>query len=74
MSDYEFLHNLEVEVETRLELVGPTEPSVYAALPSAEWQIDPTDVEREVVGLRSLIGAIESLESDIAATGLDQGV
>jgi hypothetical protein len=70
MSDYEFLHSLEVEVEARLDLVGPTGPSEYAALPQSEWQVDPTDVERDAVGLRSLIGAIEAVETGYLAPGL----
>jgi hypothetical protein len=30
-----------------------------------EWLFDPTDVEREEVGLRSLLAGVEALESDI---------
>jgi hypothetical protein len=72
MSDYEFLRSVEVDVEARLDMVAATGPIEYAALPAGDWQYDPTDVEREAVGLRSLIGAIESLEAGSEATGLDQ--
>jgi len=31
---------------------------------SAEWLFDPMDVQREEIGLRSLLGAVEAIEGD----------
>lgn len=57
--DKPFLHELEVEVEADLDLVASAgEPTGSPA----EWQYDPTDIEREEAGLRNLLGAVEALE------------
>jgi hypothetical protein len=32
------------------------------AQPASEWLFDPTDAEREEVGLRNLLGAVEALD------------
>jgi hypothetical protein len=58
-----FLHKLEVEVEAELELAESSESQAPGASP-AEWLFDPADVEREEVGLRNLLGAVEALELD----------
>lgn len=62
MSDDRFLHNLEVEVETELQMVDGSLPDELA--PVAEWQFDPADVQREEAGLRNLLGAVEALEGE----------
>lgn len=58
----EFLHGLEVEVEAELTIVAASDPEEVAGTPVAEWLYDPTDAERYEVGLRGLLGAVESLE------------
>ncbi|MEI8411617.1 MULTISPECIES: hypothetical protein [unclassified Kribbella] len=56
----DFLHELETEVEADLTMVQ----SSHAVLPASEWTEDPADVEREEIGLRSLLGAVEAMEGD----------
>jgi hypothetical protein len=64
MNDKPFLHDLEVEVETELEMVESSSPDELAAVPASEWQFDPADVQREEAGLRNLLGAVEALEGE----------
>lgn len=56
------LHELETEVKAELAMAESSHPSEAAGLPVTEWMFDPTDVEREEVGLRSLLDAVETLE------------
>jgi len=62
--DNESLHDLEAEVVAELTLAESSSPEEGIAVPAAEWQFDPVDVEREEVGLRSLLGAVNALEGD----------
>lgn len=58
-----FLHKLEVEVQAELALAESSESPALGASP-ADWLFDPEDVEREEVGPRNLLGAVEALELD----------
>jgi SAM-dependent methyltransferase len=58
----DFLHELEVEVEAEVALVEASRPEEVAGLPVTEWLFDPTDAEREEIGLRGLLDAVEVLE------------
>lgn len=58
----DFEVELEVEIETELTLAESSRPEEVAALPVSEWPFDPADVEREEIGLRNLLGAVEELE------------
>lgn len=60
----DFLHELETEVEADLTMVESSHPAEAAVLPASEWTEDPADVEREEIGLRSLLGAVEAMEGD----------
>ena len=60
----DFLHELETEVDADLTMIASSHPEEAAALPVSEWTTDPTDIEREEIGLRSLHGAVEALEAD----------
>ena len=60
----DFLHELEHEVQADLSMVESSHPTEAAALPPSEWTVDPADVERDEIGLRSLLGAVEALEGD----------
>lgn len=62
MTDEPFLHELEAEVEAEVRLVESSKPA-DTTVPPEQWLFDPADVEREEVGLRNLLGAVESLES-----------
>jgi len=62
--DSQFLHGLEIEVEAEISLVQSSNAEESLDLSPAEWLFDPTDVEREEVGLRNLLGAVEALEGD----------
>lgn len=58
-----YLHKLEVEVEEELALAESSESPALGSSPS-EWLFDPADIERQQVGLRNLLGAVEALELD----------
>ena len=71
MSDDRFLRDLQTEIEAEQKLVESSSPAEECTEPAAEWQFDPTEIEREQAGLRNLLGAVEALEGDVgeAATG-----
>ncbi|MEV0349047.1 hypothetical protein AB0H88_25005 [Nonomuraea sp. NPDC050680] len=59
-----FLYELQIEVEAEVTLVETSRPEEAAELPVTEWLFDPTDAEREEIGLRGLLDAVEALEDD----------
>ncbi|MBE3013490.1 hypothetical protein IL992_30570 [Microbispora sp. NEAU-D428] len=59
--DDDVLHELEVEVEAEVTLVESSHPEEAVGLSVADWLADPADVEREEIGLRGLLDAIEVL-------------
>ncbi|GGO16398.1 hypothetical protein [Microbispora bryophytorum] len=61
----EFLHELEIEVEAEVIQVESSRPEDAAALPVTDWLFDPADAEREEIGLRGLLAAVEVLEDDL---------
>jgi hypothetical protein len=62
MSD-DSLHDLKIEVAEELALAEATSPEDAANVPMEDWVFDPAYAQREVVGLRSLMGAVQSLET-----------
>ncbi|CNF53477.1 Uncharacterised protein [Mycobacterium tuberculosis] len=62
--DREFEIELEIEVQEELTLAESSRPEETAAAPQSEWLFDPTDVERDEIGLRNILGAVEALEGD----------
>ncbi|MEU8379156.1 hypothetical protein [Streptosporangium sp. NPDC048865] len=58
----DFLHGLEGEVEAELALTEASHPEEAADLPVTEWLFDPADAQRDEIGLRGLLGAVEALE------------
>ena len=61
--DNAFLHALEINVRTELTLAETGQPWEEAVrVPIDEWLSDPADDQRYEVGLRSLLGAVETLE------------
>lgn len=56
------LYELKVEVEIELTQAVVSHPEEEMALPITEWLFDPTDVEREEIGERGLLDAVEVLE------------
>jgi hypothetical protein len=60
----QFLQKLEAEVDVELVMARSSHPEEVLAASPAEWLFDPTEVEREEVGLRNLLGAVEALEGD----------
>jgi hypothetical protein len=62
--DGDALRELEVEVEAELNLAESSRPEEIIGVPSSEWLFDPMDAQREEVGLRSLLGAVEAMEGD----------
>lgn len=55
---------LEGEVEAELSLAESSRAEEATRLPASEWLAEPADTERYVVGLHSLLGAVEALEGD----------
>ncbi len=66
--DHAFLHELERDVSIELTLAesGPPEEEA-AAVPIEEWLSDPADDERYEFTLRSLLGAVQTLEGSSEA-------
>jgi hypothetical protein len=62
--DNDFEVELEIEVEEELNLVESSHAEQATDLPVSEWLFDPADAEREEIGLRDLLGAVEALEED----------
>ncbi|MET7422786.1 hypothetical protein [Dactylosporangium sp. NPDC005555] len=60
--DETFLHRLEHNVRAELAQAETSPLDAALAVPIDEWMFDPADAEREEVGLRSLLGAVEALE------------
>jgi hypothetical protein len=52
--------DLEHAVQDELRLVEAGHPEEEMSMPIADWQFDPTDVERYEVGLHTLLGAVEA--------------
>ncbi|KAB8194102.1 hypothetical protein FH608_018150 [Nonomuraea phyllanthi] len=61
----ETLYELEVEVEVELTRARASHAEEDPNLPVTDWLFDPTDAEREEVGLRGLLDAVEVLEEDV---------
>jgi len=60
--DNAFLHELELTVRAELTLAETSQPEEQAdGMPGDEWPPDP-DVQRYDVVLRTLLGAVETLE------------
>jgi hypothetical protein len=61
--DNAFLHELELDVRAELTQAETSQPEEEAAgVPIDEWLSDPADDQRYEVNVRSLLGAVESLE------------
>jgi hypothetical protein len=58
-----FLQNLQAEVEVEVTMAAASHPDESTGGP-ADWLFDPAEAERDEVGLRSLLGAVEALEDD----------
>ncbi|MBT2233545.1 hypothetical protein [Nonomuraea sp. NEAU-A123] len=56
------LYELKAEVEMELTQAVASHPEEEMALPITDWLFDPTDVEREEIGERGLLDAVEVLE------------
>ena len=58
------LHDLEGTVREELDLAerGESEDGAFG-VPLDEWLFDPVDTQREEIGLRSLLGAVEAVEA-----------
>src|SRR5262245_62873430 len=54
---------LEADVVAELAMVEASHPEQEMDLPISEWLFDPVEAEEDEVGLRTLLGAVETLES-----------
>jgi hypothetical protein len=61
------LRDLEVEVAVELEIARSGQADGAACTSPAEWAFDPTEIERDQIGLGMLLGAVQALECDPAA-------
>jgi hypothetical protein len=62
--DSAFLHGLELNVSAELTLAETSQPEQETfSVPIDEWLFDPVDAQREEIGLRNLLGAVEGLEA-----------
>nr|WP_157554809.1 hypothetical protein [Herbidospora sakaeratensis] len=52
-------------LEAELAMAEGSHPEELAEEPITEWLYDPAEAEREEIGLRGLIGAVEVLEEDV---------
>ena len=62
--DGEILGDLEIEIEAELNMAESSRPEEVIGSPISEWLFDPMDVEREEVGLRNLLDAVEAIKGD----------
>jgi hypothetical protein len=62
--DGTFLGELETEVKAELDLAESSGPGEVVGEASAEWLYESIEVQREEIGLRSLLGAVEAVEGD----------
>jgi hypothetical protein len=61
-SEAEFLISLKAEVAEELAIAHIDDPEQALAVPQDQWLFDPTDLERQEIGLRNMLGAIDALE------------
>jgi len=71
--DGRFLHELEVEIEEELVIAGPCDPDQSPDFSPTESLFDPTEIERDRIGLRNLLGAVEGLGHDLEPGDSSQG-
>ena len=68
--DNAFLHELELDVRAELTLIETGQPYEDAVgVPIDESLSDPADDQRYEINLRSLLGAVESLEDGSGPAG-----
>ncbi|MET8146374.1 hypothetical protein ABZU32_39210 [Sphaerisporangium sp. NPDC005288] len=56
------LYELRIEIEEEVTLVEESHSEEALDLPVTDWLFDPAEAEREEIGLRGLLGAVEALE------------
>jgi hypothetical protein len=64
MHEGDFLRELDTEVTLELAIAQSSDAADVPGESSAEWLFDPSDVEREEVGLRNIQGALKALEGE----------
>jgi hypothetical protein len=72
--DNTFLHELERGVRSELTLAEASQSEQIVDSPIDEWLFDPTDVQREEIGLRSLLRAVEAVEGGVGAASHPHGI
>jgi len=58
------LHKIKIEIEEELVIAGPCDADEWPGFSPTESLFDPTEIERERIGLRNLLGAVEALDRD----------
>ena len=62
-NDDELLIDLKAEVAAELAVAHTDDPDAAYEVPPDQWLFSPTALEREEVGLRNILGAIEALQA-----------
>ena len=68
------LQDLELEVVAELTIAHIDDPEKAREVPQSEWLFGPTELEREEVGLRNLLGAVRALEHNLPQDAVDDAV
>jgi hypothetical protein len=58
------LSELEIEVKAELDLAESSGPEEVVGQASAELLYESIEIQREEIGLRSLLGAVEAMKGD----------
>jgi hypothetical protein len=60
---------LETDVEEELAIAESSHPGAATGVADADWLLSQADAERELSGLRSLLGAVQAMETDDPGIG-----
>ncbi|MEV6923629.1 hypothetical protein AB0M46_03800 [Dactylosporangium sp. NPDC051485] len=64
-------HERELRVKAELFMAESSHPGDATGVAAADWLLSRADAERELAGLRSLLGAVKAMHID---SGPDQGL
>ena len=62
-NDSSELREIGAEVAAELALADASYAQDALGQPQSEWLFDPIDIDREEIGLRSLLGAVQNLQA-----------
>ena len=68
-----FVSELEIEVQAELDMEHASRAEEEIGQDPAQWLYDPIDAQRDEVGLRNILGAVDAMEADARFVGPDAG-